>query len=306
MDSSEQGLFQLRATLADSRFPCKPFFVLGSVTDTSLVNEIFAAHSPGFVFHAAAYKHLALLEEQPLGAIANNALGTRTLAACAARRGAARIVLVSTDKVAEPISILGATKHIAEQITLAHNGIAVRLANVLGTRGSVVESFLHQISAHEAITIRNCDAERYFMTCEEAVDLILAAAIEESCGTVVVPQIHSRHRIDLLAQFLCKAVANEDQPEFVFGALYPGEKVREALWGHKERPTQAASNGYWLLTYTSAHSSLGKLLVRLSDAVEGRNIARALELVVELVPGYEPSSTVTALMQRSVLGVLQQ
>lgn len=137
-----------------------------------LLDELFAAHAPRIVFHMAAHKHVPLLEQQPLAAIANNIFATETIAATAATCGA-RVVLLSTDKAVESISVIGATKRVAEEIVLAAGGTVLRLGNVLASTGSVTEVFAHQIARGGPLTITDPAAHRYFLTLDEPVNLLL-------------------------------------------------------------------------------------------------------------------------------------
>ena len=123
LDASEQALYRLQSSLADAHLPANSTIILANILDKAHLGEILETHRPQLIFHAAAYKHVPLLEENPLAAIANNALGTFNLIECARRFNVTRVVLLSTDKAVAPISILGATKRIAEQITVANSGI---------------------------------------------------------------------------------------------------------------------------------------------------------------------------------------
>ncbi len=145
LDTSESRLYGLQQDWLIKGLAGVPTPILGSVNDRTLLDEVFSAHGPKLVFHAAAFKHVPLLEQQPLAAIANNVFGTLSLSRAAKGHGA-RVVLLSTDKAVEPSSIMGATKRIAEQIVLSTGGVVLRLGNVLGTRDSVTEMFARQIA----------------------------------------------------------------------------------------------------------------------------------------------------------------
>ena len=304
LDSSEQALHRLQSALEDARLAAQPHFILANITDAAHLDEVFATHRPQLVFHAAAYKHVPLLEEHPLEAIANNALGTLTLVECAKKHNVSRLVLVSTDKAVTPISILGASKRIAERITLAHEGVVLRLANVLGSEGSVSETFLRQIARGGPVTITDPDAERYFLTCEEAVDLLLASA-NAKAGSMLVPNLDRQYRISSLAEFLIRTGPSEARPPIAFTGLRPGDKTREALWSSDEGPMPTVRHGYFEMEpQASGDPRLRRELIRLKDAVRERDLTRALEIVFQLVPSYAPSATVR-IRQRKALGALQ-
>jgi len=304
LDASEQALYRLQSAFADAQLPVQPQLILANITDAVHLDEIVETHRPELIFHAAAYKHVPLLEEHPLEAIANNALGTLTLADCAKKHSIARLVLVSTDKAVTPISILGASKRIAERITLDHEGVVLRLANVLGSEGSVSETFLCQIAAGSPVTITDPDAERYFLTCEEAVDLLLASAGAKT-GSILVPNLDRQYKISSLAEFLIRTSPSEARPSIAFTGLRPGDKIREVLWSPEERPMPAPIQGHLEMERrASGDALLRRELMHLKDAVRERDLPRALEIVLQLVPSYTPSATVQAL-QRKALGALQ-
>ena len=180
LEASENNLYTLErewaaAAAANSGVTCRMTPILGSTADRALLDEIFETHAPRIVFHAAAFKHVPLMEEQPLAAIQNNIFVTETLVRAAGAHGA-RVVLLSTDKAVEPASVMGATKRVAEQIVLAHGGTVLRLGNVLASRGSVAEVFAQQIALGGPLTVTDPTARRYFLTVSEAVNLLLLAA----------------------------------------------------------------------------------------------------------------------------------
>jgi FlaA1/EpsC-like NDP-sugar epimerase len=213
-------------------------------------------------------------------------------------------VLVSTDKAVTPISILGASKRIAERITLAHEGVVLRLANVLGSEGSVSETFLRQIAAGGPVTITDPDAERYFLTCEEAVDLLLVSA-NAKAGSMLVPNLDRQYRISSLAEFLIRTVPSEARPPIAVIGLRPGDKTREALLSADEGPMATVRHGYFEMEpQASGDPRLRRELIPLKDAVRERDLPRALEIVFQLVPSYAPSATVR-ILRRKALGALQ-
>jgi len=303
LDASEQALYrlQLQLTMVDS-----PAIVtiLGSVNDAVLLSEICSNHQPDLVFHAAAHKHAPLLEKQPLAAIATNTLGTSTLVECLGRHGNPRLVLLSTDKAVEPSSILGATKRVAELVTLSAGGIVLRLANVLGSEGSVVETFLQRIAAGGPITITHPQAERFFLTGAETVDLLLTAATSVQGPSLLIPRLEKSHRISALATFLTSANSPAHLIECVFTGLRPGEKLDESLFSADERAAPSVIPGLVELQTSSAENhNLAPQLSRLAHAVHERNLAQAMETLREIVPTYQISPQLQQLVDLSRTGV---
>lgn len=293
LDASEQALYRLHVSLEAAGLPGHPQLVLGNTSDAALLAELLA---PGqIVFHAAAYKHVPLLERHPLEAVANNALATLTLAEAATRAGAARIVLLSTDKAAAPASILGATKRIAERIVLSRGGVALRLGNVLGTEGSVSETFARQIAAGSAVTVTAPDAERYFLTRAEAVDLLVASAVSAVPGSLLAPELPGQHRIVELALFLYKELCHEPAPNIVFTGQRPGDKVRELFRSGDEEALLSSIEGTMRIEPKKGlDAPSADRLQTLRAAVQARDLSLALDCVTALVPGYTASKTVVA------------
>lgn len=301
LDASEQALYRLQRALADAALPHPPSLHLANVADPAHLGELFSIHRPELVFHAAAYKHVPLLEEHSLEAIANNALATQTLVQCAHEWGTERVVLLSTDKAVEPVSILGTTKRIAELIVLAHGGVALRLGNVLGTEGSVSQTFLRQIASGGPITVSDPRAERYFLTCDEAVDLLLGAAVEAPAGSLLVPSLDRPHTVTSMARFLIDNFARQDTLKLTFTGLRPGDKLRESLWSRDEETLPAEARGYRAVAHKPLHlSSITQDLSSLREAVTSRDLEQALAACIRLVPDYLPSPLVLTQIQSQI------
>ncbi len=238
LDSSEQALYRLRACLAAEDLVDQATLRLGSVTDIRLLQDVFQSTSPDTIFHAAAHKHLPLLEEHPLAAIANNTLATNTLLRVGAEHRIRRMILLSTDKAVAPVSVLGLTKHVAEMDTIGHGGIVLRLVNVLGTHGSVVPAFLNQIAADQPVTITHPAAKRYFLTPEEAVDMLLTASIDAPLGATLVPAVFQSQSIVELARFLLAHCS----PASSLGVFHASESAREST-GNPRKESEARGMG---------------------------------------------------------------
>jgi FlaA1/EpsC-like NDP-sugar epimerase len=306
LEASEQALYRLNAELESTGTKHSAQLALGNVADRAHLDEICAVHSSEIFFHAAAYKHAPLLEEHPLAAIANNALATMTLLECAEAHGVLRAVLLSTDKAVAPANILGATKRIAELITLAHQGVVVRLANVLGTEGSVVETFRKQIEMGGPVTVSELRAERYFLTCDEAIDLLLASACAAQPGNLLAPQLNRAHTIVELAEFLLSALAPGSGISIRYSGLRPGDKLLEALWSAGEIPVASEVGGCVALTgIPSNDAHLIQSVRSLSSAIQQRDLPLAMQIVQQLVPDFNPGSGLMALVEQARAKALQ-
>lgn len=290
LEASESQLFALQNAFVELAADAPALFVLGGVQDRALLEEVFALHAPRLVFHAAAFKHVPLLEEQPLAAIANNVFGTRVLSDTA-KRHRARLVLLSTDKAVEPSSVMGATKRVAELMTLARGGTALRLGNVLASRDSVAEVFAAAIEAGRALCVTDAAARRYFLTIDEAVSLLLVASLAEPglfAAALDVP-----HAIADLAHFLARKLAPERDITIEFTHPRSGDKETEKLWGANETARPACAG---LMAIDSPIADrLDGALDALEAALEARDAAAALECLSKLVPEFTPSDAVRAL-----------
>jgi FlaA1/EpsC-like NDP-sugar epimerase len=292
LESSESGLHDLQQDLAAAS--ANAIFYLGSASDRSLLDEIFSLRRPSHVFHAAAHKHVPLIEEQPLAAVANNVFATETLVAAASSHNA-RVVLVSTDKAVAPASMMGATKRLAEQIVLTSGGTVLRLGNVLGSRGSVTEVFARQIASGLPLTVTDPAACRYFLTIAEAVELLLTAASELQTPALLVPLLPQPHFIAHLARFMATALAPDRESTIEFTHLRPGDKESEQLWSDSETPQpESASSLIGLHSPLPARSRLQALLATLRQAAQSRDLSPALAALRILVPDYTPSHAVLA------------
>lgn len=287
LDWSESRLYELQQAWISSGLPGPMAPILGSVTDRALLDEAFTTHGPRLIFHAAAFKHVALMEEQPLAAIANNVFGTLNLTRAASATGA-RVVMLSTDKAVEPASVMGATKRIAEIIALAAGGTVLRLGNVLGSRDSVAEKFAQRIALGQPLAITDPAARRYFLTLDEAVNMLLIAAAEPG-PALLAPEIAAPTYIADLAHFMAESLAPGINVELDFTSARPGEKDPIHFWSAAELPRPSSQPG--LLSIQSPpieNRALETSLVALRAALDARDLHAALTHVCELVPDYTP------------------
>lgn len=289
LDSSEYALFEIQRYMeaVHPEAPGEP--VLGSAGDVGLLDAVFDRFHPEIVFHAAAFKHVGLVERNPFAAVANNVLGSYTLAEAAARHGAGRLVFVSTDKAARPASVMGVSKRIAELLILSMSGLrlranAVRLGNVMGSPGSVIPLFLEQIERGEELCVTHPDASRYFLALDQTVAAILAAADADCEGKILLPEFGEPVRIAELAAFLGRGLPVR------FTGLRPGEKISEDLIGPDEEPVGIIDGPLTVVNSRKLSRDDCENAVRgLSDCIDRRDIASLLETLLWLVPEYKPS-----------------
>jgi len=293
LESSESSLFTLRNSLSATIPDGSAKLVLGSVLDHSLMDEIFDLYEPGIIFHAAAHKQVPLLEEQPFAAIENNIFGTQSIVDAAHSRRAL-LVLLSTDKAVEPASVMGATKRVSEMIVLESGGTVIRLGNVLGSSGSVAQIFGAQINRGGPLTVTDPAARRYFLTIDEAVHLLIAAAERKEQGSLFVPALKAQHFIVDLAWFLARELAPGQIIPVEFTGPRPGDKEYEKLWGTGESVGGAADDG--LVSIRASRIATDKReLERLHVALDARELPEALAALQSLVPEFTPSAALLSL-----------
>lgn len=235
-DISENSLFKLNEELKNTWSKERYEICIGSIQDEPRLNQIFESYKPDIVFHAAAHKHVPMMEANPIEAVKNNVFGTRNVIRCCIKHKAGRFILISTDKAVRPTSIMGATKRIAELQVQSMNEpgcelAAVRFGNVLGSSGSVVPIFREQIARGGPVTVTHKDIERFFMTIPEAVSLVLCAGSLAKGGEIFVLDMGSPVKIYDLACHMIRLAGLEpekDIPIQITG-LRPGEKLYEEL-----------------------------------------------------------------------------
>ncbi len=236
-DIYENNAYEIQQELRRNVPGFEPVVLIGSVRDRDRVNSVFETYHPDLVYHAAAHKHVPLMEDSPNEAIKNNVFGTLNVAQAADRYGASRFILVSTDKAVRPTNVMGASKRICEMIIQmmdqhSETGfVAVRFGNVLGSNGSVIPLFKEQIEKGGPVTVTHKDIIRYFMTIPEAVSLILQAGAYAAGGEIFVLDMGDPVRIDDLARNMIRLSGFEPDVdiEVVYTGLRPGEKLYEEL-----------------------------------------------------------------------------
>ncbi|WP_158542560.1 polysaccharide biosynthesis protein [Lujinxingia litoralis] len=296
LDSAETPLFfihrELRQAHDDRLFPA-----IGDVTDAQRMREVFDLHRPDVVLHAAAYKHVPLMEAHPALAVRNNIGGTRTVAHLAAEYQVARFVLISTDKAVNPTSVMGATKRVAELLVRHLNAscpttkfCVVRFGNVLGSNGSVIPIFRQQIAAGGPVTVTHPEMTRYFMTIPEATQLVLQAATFKQGDLFILDMGEPVKIVDLARDMIRLSGLSEEEIPVEFCGIRPGEKLFEELTLDREEVD------------TTAHAKIfmgrepGDLLENLQEpfdalmaagqASDDQGVREGLEA---LIPTYRPS-----------------
>jgi FlaA1/EpsC-like NDP-sugar epimerase len=277
--------------------------VVGDILDVSLLREVFAAHRPHSVFHAAAYKHVPMMEMNCFQAVTNNIFGTYNVALVARQYEVKDFVMISTDKAVKPTNIMGVTKRIAELIILGlqHQRtrfVAVRFGNVLGSNGSVLPIFEEQIRNGGPVTVTHPEARRYFMLIPEAVQLVLQAATMGHGGEIFLLDMGDDIKIDDLAKNLIRLADFEPDKDIkiVYTGLRPGEKLSEELQleGEGLAPTRhekirVVQGGK--VDFLQMRTWLDEL----SALVESKNVHGLVKMLISLVPEYRPSEEILAL-----------
>ena len=250
IDHAEDNLFRIRRELVEDRHVLNTVAVLADCKEGERMREVFAEHRPSIVFHAAAYKHVHLVEENPVEAVRNNALATRLMCQVAGEFGVKAFVLVSTDKAVAPATVMGASKALAEWAVEAADQrypdtvfCAVRFGNVLGSSGSVVPIFRRQIAAGGPVTVTHREMTRYFMTIPEAVQLVIRAGSLMTGGEVFVLEMGDPVKIIDLARDMIRLSGLEPDRDIAIEVIgpRPGEKLHEELFNPYERPQPTPS-----------------------------------------------------------------
>lgn len=292
LDQSEYGVFAIEQEFAARDLGDTTIeYVIGDILDREALESVMREFRPHLVFHAAAYKHVPLMEANPREAIRNNVFGTRNVVDAADHCGAEALVLISTDKAVRPTSVMGSTKLVAEKYLQAMAAkssvrlVTVRFGNVLNSMGSVVPTFRRQIEAGGPITVTHPEMVRYFMTIPEAVQLVLqAGAIGESGDLLVLDMGDPVRIVDLARDMIAlSGLRHPDDIDIVFTGLRPGEKMYEELFYDSEKDFHKVHDKIFLAPRTSigllqSHHDLQKLEAALAQSPEAA--AYALSRIV--------------------------
>ena len=308
MDQAESPLYFLDLELRDNYPDTEIVPVVGDVTNPDTLASVFSRYRPQRVFHAAAYKHVPLMEQNPLEAIRTNVVGTYRVALASVNAGCERFVLVSTDKAVRPVNVMGASKAAAERIVLWFQDRfpvcafgAVRFGNVLGSNGSVVPLFRLQLERGEPLTVTHEDVTRYFMTIAEAVQLILKASLlPELKGAVAMLDMGEPVLILDLAKDMLRLTGLPYKPgdNVVITGLRPGEKLHEELSDPEEH---SVSTSLERISILRSAEPLAKMSTPLIEALERGDVAQIMDYVLGAMsqPSEERVEGETSKLQRS-------
>ncbi len=312
VDASESNLFHVQMELHHELHYHNYQPILGQVQDESLMKAVFEKYRPQVVFHAAAYKHVPMLEKNPWEAVFNNIIGSRVVMEKAIEYGVERFVLVSTDKAVKPTNVMGASKRVSELLLPSFRGngtrfMAVRFGNVVGSSGSVVPLFRRQIELGGPVTVTHPDVTRYFMTIPEAAQLIIQAGSMGEGGEIFILEMGTPVKIADMARDLIKFSGKEPDRDIqiVFTGLREGEKLHEELTtsgedvvitGHEKIMMLRPSGAYNGCTDSaSLRDWLNGELEKLCDAALKHNAQDIKETLRKIVPEYSPGESKSVL-----------
>jgi FlaA1/EpsC-like NDP-sugar epimerase len=316
LDRYENSLHALHVELRDADRDAVVHQVIGDVTDAKRVAAVFQKHQPEIVFHAAAHKHVPLMEDNPCEAIKNNVIGTRLLVDAADRHGVDRFIFISTDKAVNPTSVMGASKRLAELVVRARalesgtTFATVRFGNVLGSNGSVVPRFIEQIRNGGPVTVTDPEVRRFFMLIPEAVQLVLHAAAQADNAATYVLEMGEQVRLLDMARHLIRLAGfvPEEDIAIEFIGLRPGEKLSEELVGEGEsfRPSRVDK----ILRVVDRGRPGADMLAAIHEleacALEG-DTAAVVDSLGRMLPAYEqprPALTVEPAFESSARAVV--
>jgi len=295
-ERSENNLYYIELELLRHYPHVSVIPIIGDILDEKKLETTFQNYPPDIVYHAAAYKHVPMMEREPLAAVRNNIIGTYTLAKMSAKFHARKFVLISTDKAVRPANIMGATKRVAELILSGLNGnptkfIAVRFGNVLNSDGSVIPLFKKQIEEGGPVTVTHPEVSRFFMAISEAVQLVMTAGAMGEGGEIFLLDMESPIKIVDLARNLIRSAGLEPDKdiEIKFIGLRPGEKLHEELYWEGEGIVPTENKKITMLRPDPIDSEKIiqeiQIFKRLLDDVDEEGVIRKLR---ELAPEYKP------------------
>ncbi|WP_027178971.1 polysaccharide biosynthesis protein [Maridesulfovibrio bastinii] len=299
VDASEANLYAIQMEL-HHEFKFREYVtVLGGVQDRELMDKVFGTHKPQTVFHAAAYKHVPMLERNPWQAVANNICGTRNIMEMADRHGVDRFVTVSTDKAVRPTNIMGASKRITELLMRMFKEskttfMAVRFGNVIGSSGSVIPLFRRQIELGGPVTVTHPDVTRYFMSISEAAQLILQAGVMAEGGEIFILEMGKPVKIAEMAHDLIRLSGKEPETDIkiIFTGLRAGEKLYEELITEGEGIVRTEHEKIMVLKAFNFDQKayareLEGMLSKLSDAAEKLDGEKVRAVMHKIVPEFD-------------------
>ncbi len=301
-DISETALFELEQEMR-RQYPGLSFHPeIGSIQNRQRLREVFQRYQPSIVYHAAAYKHVPMMETHVFEAVENNVFGTYNLATISAAFHVEDFVMISSDKAVRPANMMGVTKRVAELAvrSLQNSGprfVSVRFGNVLGSNGSVVPIFKRQIAAGGPVTVTHPDMQRYFMTIPEASQLVLGASSMANGGEIFILDMGEPVRIaDLARQLISLSGLRPDKDiRIEFTGMRPGEKLYEELHGTEEHTIQSGHDKILIYAGESLpQERMAHHVAVLRSACEARDLRRLLFELKAIVPDYNPSDEILA------------
>jgi len=298
VDFNENGLFFVERELRARAGGVELVPVIANITDPQRIRAVFEQHRPAVVFHAAAHKHVPMMESNPGEAVKNNVFGTRVLVDEAVRAGAEAFVMISTDKAVHATSVMGACKRLAEMYVQARSAgaptrlVTVRFGNVLGSAGSVVPIFKEQIRRGGPVTVTHPEMTRYFMTIPEATQLVLEAGALGHGGEIFVLNMGEPVRVIDLARDMIRlsGLTEGREIEITFTGLRPGEKLYEELYDDGEKPLPTPHPKIFSARHRACElSAIDVELERLARTVH-LTPAEVIAALQSAVPDYRPAS----------------
>lgn len=299
IEQNEFNLYRLELELKETYKNLNLQYYLADVTDEQMINHIIAEKKPNIIFHAAAYKHVPLLEPQVIASIKNNVLGTQIMCDAAIKNQVDKFVLISTDKAVNPTNVMGATKRVAELLCHALNGesttkfITVRFGNVLGSVGSVIPLFKQQIEQGGPITVTHPEITRFFMTIPEATQLILKAASIGEGGEICVLDMGEPIKISYLAEQMVRLAGLQlgKDIQIAYTGLRPGEKLYEELFYEHELHAKISVKKMFIVKSQQKHSTLATYLIDIQNACATCDSNKLMNILIALVPNFNVDSS---------------
>ena len=297
-ERGENNLYEIELDLKE-RFACNGVIspVIGDILDIDKVDHVLREYAPEVIFHAAAYKHVPIMEAHPLEAVKNNVLGMWNLASKSCERGVQRFILISTDKAVKPANVMGATKRVAEMICQGLHGegptgfVAVRFGNVLESNGSIVPYFRRQIARGGPVTVTHPEVTRYFMTIPEATQLVLQAGAIGRGGEIYLLDMGEPVKIlDLAKDFISlSGLALGEDIDIKFIGLRPGEKLHEELISEKEGMKSTHHPKIFEVNSSPIHWNVVKKEIEdLIAQMNRRDEKEIVQMLRKVVPDYHP------------------
>jgi O-antigen biosynthesis protein WbqV len=315
LDANEYLLYSIEREVASCASAVAFEALLCNVREKATVLRLFEAQRPDVIFHAAALKHVPVVEAQPLEGIFTNAIGTQNVAEAAVHVKAAAMVVVSTDKAVNPANVMGASKRMAEMFCQAMDVnpgqsttrfVTVRFGNVLGSSGSVVPLFESQIRQGGPVTVTHPDIERYFMTIPEACLLLMQAAAhslnrQDERGRIFVLDMGEPVKIVDLARNLIRlsGLRPEEDIKIIYRGLRPGEKLYEELFYSKESLKQTGAKGIFMaFPHAVERQVIARVFDEMRRMIDQNNLAGALRLLKSTVTDFSPGAEVRSMMEK--------